>query len=197
MTKPNRKAEEAGHTLSTVIALNITNALEHLSRELSVCDGFPERGDTVAVATSGGDTSTERAMMARYELTEMRESLRDDLTAALDAIRKLGWTAQAAMRLRAPHNAVQPNTAKLCRDGITDKTRQGSIEWHDPTCMMPAAKLGLCQRHYDARRYWLTSHDITLEDEPDVVAGVVRSTIAVIVHDGVGGAAHVRPAVMQ
>lgn len=195
MNKPNRKAEEAGHTLSTVIATNITNALDHLARELSVCDGFGERGDTVAVATSAGDTSTERAMLARYELTEMRESLTDDLTAALDAIRKLGWTAQAAMRLRAPHNAVQPNTAKLCRDGITDKTRQGSIEWHDPTCMMPSAKLGLCQRHYDARRYWLTTNGVQLEDEQDIVVGVVHSTMQVIVHDGVGGAAHVRPAI--
>lgn len=186
MTKPNRKAEEAGHTLSTVIAVNITAALEHLQRELAISDGFPERGDTISVTASSESTSVERTMMARYELTEARETLRDALTEAVEAIRRLGWCAQAAMRLRAPHNAVQPNTAKLCRDGITDKTRQGSLEWHDPTCMMPAAKLGLCQRHYDARRYWLTTHDMDTDDMEQVPA------MQVMVHDGVGGAVHVR-----
>lgn len=189
MTKPNRQAEEAGHTLSTIIATNITNALEHLARELTTCDGFGERGDSVTVSASSESTTTERAAMARYDLLEMRETLRDDLTEVMEAIRRLNWTTQKAMRLRAPKNVTQPNQAKLCRDGITDATRQGAIEWHDPTCMMTGTKVGLCQKHYDARRYWLTTHGIP--DTGEHLPEVVRSTREVLVRDGYAGAVHV------
>ena len=190
MTKPNRTAEEAGYALQGPIAVSITNALDHLARELSAADGFAERGDSVNVMATSELTPTERAADARYELHAAVDSVKDALQDAVQAIRRLNWTTQAAMRIRAPRNAVQPNAAKLCRDGITDATRQGSLEWHDPTCMMPAAKLGLCQRHYDARRYWCQTHGIDHERE-EIVVGVVRSTLEVLVRDGYGGAVHV------
>ena len=190
--RPNRQAEDAGHLLQTLIAINITNALEHLNRELSTCDGFGERGDSVSVSSSTESTSTERATMARYELTAMREELRDHLTDTVESIRRLNWCTQQAMRLRAPKNVVQPNQAKLCRDGITDATRKGSVEWHDPTCMMPAAKLGLCQKHYDARRYWCNAHDI--DPEREELPSLVRSTMEVVVREGHAGAVHVMAA---
>ncbi len=79
---------------------------------------------------------------------------------------------------------------KLCRDGISDTTRKGSIEWHDPTCQLPAVKLGLCQSHYDARRYWLNTHGI--EDTGEHLPEVIRSTKEVSVREGYGGAVHVR-----
>lgn len=189
MTKPNRRAEEAGYTLQHIIAANISNALDHLTRELSVCDGFGERGESVSVSSSTESTTTERAMMARYQLTEMRESLRDSLNEAIEAINRLNWTTQQAMRLRSPRDVVQPKQDKLCRDGITDTTRQGSLEWHDPTCMMTATKLGLCQRHYDARRYWLNSHGIP--DTGEHLPEVIRSTREVLVRDGYAGVVHV------
>ena len=189
MTKPNRQAEEAGHTLSTIIATNITNALEHLARELTTCDGWPEHGDSVTVSASSESTTTERAAMARYEMREMRETLRGDLTEVMEAIRRLNWTTQKAMRLRAPKNVTQPNQAKLCRDGITDATRAGAVEWHDPVCMMTGTKLGLCQRHYDARRYWLTAHGIP--DTGEHLPEVIRSTREVLVRDGYAGVVHV------
>ena len=190
--KPNRQAVEAGEYLAGLVAANLTAALEHIHRELTTCDGFGERGDSVVVSASSESTSTERAMMARYELTEMRESLRDALSEAVEAVRRLGWTAQAAMRLRAPQGVVAPNTAKLCRDGITDATRRGAVEWHDPTCMMPGVKLGLCQRHYDARRYWCTTNGVDHEREEPL--SVVRSTVDVIVRDGQLGVRHVAAA---
>lgn len=192
MSKPNQRAEQAGHRLQQIIAPNITAALEHIIRELSVCDGWPERGDSVAVSSSLGASTTERAMQARYELTEARERLRDKLNETIDAIDSLGWEALSILRMRVPRDEKPPATEKLCRDGITDATRTGSLEWHDPTCMMPSVKLGLCQRHYDARRYWCQTHGVTF-DQPDPIA-IVTSTMAVVVHDGHGGVVHVRQA---
>ena len=197
--KPNRQAVEAGEYFAGLVAVNLTAALEHIHRELTTCDGFGERGDSVVVSASSESTSTERAMMARYELTEMRESLRDALSEAVEAVRRLGWTAQAAMRLRAPQGVVAPNTAKLCRDGITDRTRRWSIEdagGFDPTCMSAVARLGLCRRHYDRFRYWCRVTGIELPDEMDdpPAPGIVRSTVEVIVRDGQLGVRHVAAA---
>jgi hypothetical protein len=189
VTKPNRRAEEAGYTLQTIIAANISNALDHLTRELSVCDGFGERGESVSVSSSTESTTTERAMMARYQLTEMRESLRDALNEAIEAINRLNWTTQQAMRIRSPRDVVQPKQDKLCRDGITDATRQGSLEWHDPTCMKTADKLGLCSAHYMARRRWAENNAIELPEA--AMLAVVHSTLEVLVRDGYGGAVHV------
>lgn len=196
MTKPNRTAEEAGYALQGPIAASITKALDHLARELSAADGFAERGDSVNVMATSELTPTERAADARYELHAAVDSLKDALQDAVQAIRRLNWTTQAAMRIRAPRNAVQPNAAKLCRDGITDTTRQGSLEWHDPTCMKGADRLGLCTAHYFARRRWAEAHQVDLRD-PVIPTEQIHSTMEVVVRDGHGGAVHVMAAVLR
>jgi hypothetical protein len=174
VSKPNQRAEQAGYRLQAIIAPNITAALEHIGRELSVLDGWPERGDSVPVSASAELTSVERAANARFELTGAREDLRDKLDDAMAAIDSLQWHVQLILRMRVPRDVkgiAKPST--LCRDGITDATRAGSLEWHDPTCMMPAVKKGLCQIHYDARRYWCKTHgvDTSNEYEPGQVEG--------------------------
>ena len=194
--RPNRRAEDAGNLLAGIIATNLTAALEHLARELQCADGFGERGDNVAVHTSGVKRPTEAAMAARYELTEAREGLRDALDEAVEAIRRLGWAAQAAMRLRAPQDVVRPSTAKLCRDGITDRTRAWAMQSPDhATCMRTQERLGLCEAHYKQRRRWMESLGIIEPDAEEelVPVGVVRSTAEVVIRDGVDGVVHVRP----
>ena len=193
MTKPNRQAGQqavdAGTYFSKVVAVNIDNAIDHYLHEITACDGWPERGDTVAVHTSTISDPTSSAADARTTCNQKHDKLQDALRDACDAIRVVNWAALDLLSYRVPKNVTQPNQAKLCRDGITDATRQGSIEWHDPACMMTGTKLGLCQKHYDARRYWLNVHGIP--DTGEHLPEVVRSTREVLVRDGYAGAVHV------
>lgn len=198
----HRDANRLARQIDDVIAvLNLIRtiapqAARHCLDELGACDGFPERGESATVATSAGTSTTEAAMLQRDAGAHHLATVLDFAALVATPVRDYLHAAQKANGWRAPRDAKQPNTTKLCRDGIADRTRNGSIEWHDPTCMRTADRLGLCWAHYQARRRWLHAHGIDepdAEDEP-VPVGVIRSTIAVIVRDGVDGAAHVRAA---
>ena len=190
--KPNKTATDAAYRLEAIHAPNLTAALEHLLRELSLADGYGERGESVNVTSSAELTPTEAAANARYELGMMREELRDALTVAVDGIDKLGWVIQRAMRLRAPRGVQAANAAKLCRDGLTDASRPGAVEWHDPTCCAGAVSRGLCKPHYDAMRYWRATHGLEplAELDPVPLVGVIRSHREVAVFAGQSGVVH-------
>lgn len=149
MTAPNVDLWQAGTALQGYVAQNLTAALQHIARELSALDGFPERGDNVSVSATSELTSVERHADGRWQLTSAREDLRDHKAAVLLAIRELNEAINAAMRIRAPRDVTQPNkkTGLCCSNQLG---KHGVLEWGDPLCMMTAAKAGLCQAHYMA-----------------------------------------------
>ena len=153
MTRPNRDLEQAGHTLSTVLAPNLTAALAHIAQELSALDGFPERGEQAAVTASSESTSVERTMQARYDLSEAREALGDRKRDVLYALRDLNDCINFCLRLRVPRETKPASTKGLCCEG--QKGMDGAIEWGDALCFDQAMAKGLCSRHYQARRRWM------------------------------------------
>jgi len=145
MTKPNRDLDQAGYTLQHVIAPNMSEALEHLVRELNNLDGFNERGESLGVHTTSELTQTERAADARFDLRCRIEDLRDAKAKLLAALRELNDEINEAMRMRVPRNVKAPGKPS----GLCDQTgKEGAIEWGDPLCPMPAVKGGMCQPHY-------------------------------------------------
>ncbi len=211
MTRPNRDLDQAGHTLrhkpdrklhttgqalADYTAYDVTKAQEHLHKQLTICDGHLERGDQVAVSSSGTTSSTEAAMLARTRITDARDKIDTSITEVFDAINRLAWALRAAMRINAPQDVVQPSKAKLCMDGLTDATRPGSMEWHDPTCRAAPTTRGLCTKHYNAMYYWRRTHGMDPVPESDLpqVPGLIRSSAEVLVRDGELGAAHAYPA---
>lgn len=187
--RPVRKLEDAGHLLMTLVAQSAADARAHLQAQLSLCDGWPARGEQVSVSTSGVSNPTMAQATQRAEIERRIEALDQRERDVPDMVRAFLWANQTDLRFNVPRDVVQPKQDKLCRDGITDTTRKGSLDWHDPTCMATGVKLGLCQRHYDARRYWLTMNGI--EDDGEHLPEVIRSTREVLVRDGWSGVVHV------
>ena len=150
MTKPNRDLWQAGAALQDYIATNVTSALEHIHRELTILDGYPAGNDEPNVTATSELTSVERTVDARWALTNAREDLRDHKAQVLAAIRELNEFVNMVQRMRVPRVSVKPEDKKrdLCCSGGTGK--HAALEWHDPTCMMPAVKAGLCTAHYHA-----------------------------------------------
>ncbi len=170
MTRPNRDLDQAGHTLQSVIALNLTNALEHIARELSILDGFPERGEQANVQATSELTSVERHADARYALTEARETLRDHKAQVLQSIRELNEYINVVMRMRQPRNVTQPKAKEgLCCSNQAGKA--GAIEeWGDALCldMGMSNRGGLCYKHWMAwyRYRKATGVDTSKDFEP-------------------------------
>ena len=150
MTKPNRDLEQAGWTLTNVVAISLTSALEHIQRELSVLDGFSSGGPEVVVSASADLTGPERHADARWQMTNAREDLRDAKAAVLVSIRDLSELCQAVLAMRVPKVVVKPEDRKkdLCCSHQSGK--HAVVEWGDALCMMPGVKAGLCQAHYMA-----------------------------------------------
>ena len=151
MARPNRDLDQAGHTLQHVVALNLTLALEHIARELSTLDGFPERGEQANVKASSELTSVERHADARFTLTDAREQLRDHKAQVLQSIRELNEYINVVMRMRQPRNVTKPKSNDgLCCAGQHGK--EGAVEWGDPMCFRMADKVGMCSLHYQRWR---------------------------------------------
>lgn len=143
--------DQAGATLQSHSNQLYINALHHLRLELTTCDGFPERGDTVNVRASAELTSVEAHADARIALEAAQDQLRAAKADVLAALVAMNTAANSALRMRAPRNPVQPQQMKgFCRDA--QQTKYQSIEWGDPNCFDLGIKQGLCQRHYDKYR---------------------------------------------
>lgn len=147
MTKANRDLDQAGYTLQHVIAINLTDALEHLAREIRNLDGFPERSESLGVHATSELTSVERAADARFDLQCMVEDLRDSKASVITTIRELNELCNDAMRMRVPKGVKAPagkSQVALCNQ----QGKEGNLEWGDPLCVRSADKGGMCQAHY-------------------------------------------------
>jgi len=160
VTQPNRDLWQAGAQLQDYIATNLTNALAHIIQELSILDGFPERGDTVQVTASSELTSVERAADARWALTNAREDLRDAKARLLTDIIALNRMCNQVIAMRAPKVVTKPEDKlkDCCANG--QKGLDGAIEWGDPLCLLPAVKKGMCQGHYFKFWRWSKEHGV-------------------------------------
>lgn len=135
-------------------------ALDHLKRQIDMCDGWPAGTDDPKVTTSI-TSSVETAAARRYAATSHREDIRDAVRALHDEMRNLDGLVRNSYRLDYDRGAVAadpPSAVPLCKDAQVGK--DGAAEWGDPICNMPHVKKGLCQQHYDAWRYWRRKHGI-------------------------------------
>lgn len=165
MTQPNRDLWQAGAALQDYIATNLTNALAHIIQELSILDGFPERGDTVQVTASSELTSVERTADARWQLTNAREDIRDAKARVLKEITELNHLCNLVIAMRAPKVVVKPEDKLKGCCCAGQKGLDGVIEWGDPLCVMPAVKKGMCQSHYFRYYRWSLAHGVDRTDK--------------------------------
>lgn len=99
MTAPNQRVDSVAHVL-TLLAVDITRALEHVQNELRSVDWHP--ADTMSGGSGKGPPAspTERVALARSELTGRREDIRDWITGLEDYTRSGRFLVDAALRLR-------------------------------------------------------------------------------------------------
>ncbi len=117
MTAPNHRVDTVAHVL-TILAVDITKAVEHIHRELAAVDWHP--ADTMGGGSSGRGqpaSPVERVALARSELTGRREDIRDWITGLEDYTRSGRFLVDAALRLRMPGNELfdASEYGKRCR----------------------------------------------------------------------------------
>jgi len=134
----------------------LNNALEYVREQITYCDGFASQPEDVRVSTSRSTSPTERAAAMRYALTCHREDVRDVVTELHKIMTRLDVKVRKSYSLNGPAEPTTAITVALCRDGLAGK--DGSLEWGDPTCMMPAVKGGCCQAHYKRWYRWRIAH---------------------------------------
>lgn len=146
MTQPNRRAADAGHTLQHVIARQVSEALDHIRRELTLLDGYSTGSPEVAVTATAELTAVEGVADARITLTRTEQQIRTDLNAIVEGVHDLHRLCVQAVSMRQPRNVRKPDDSQLCAHG--QRGKEGAIEWGDPLCVLPAVKGGMCQAHY-------------------------------------------------
>lgn len=146
MSRPNRRAEDAGHTLQHVVARTVSDALDHIRRELSLLDGYGTGSPEVAVTATAELTPVEAVADARLTLTSTEEQIRNDLAELVTGVHDLHQLCIQAIAMRQPRNVRKPDEAQLCSHG--QRGKEGAIEWGDPLCPLPGVKGGMCQAHY-------------------------------------------------
>lgn len=146
MTRPNRRATDAGHTLQHVIARQVADALDHLRRELSLLDGYGTGSPEVAVQATAELTPVEAVADARLTITRTETQIRSDLNEIIEGIHDLHRLCNQALAMRQPRNVRKPDEAELCAHG--QRGKEGALEWGDPLCPLPGVKGGMCQAHY-------------------------------------------------
>jgi|GEM_PF-2251512 len=170
MSKPNRDLEMAGWSLQNIVAVNVTAALEHITRELHALDGHVGGGDPgMRVQSTSELTSVEAVADERWRMRSAVEELRDAKADVLSSIRALNELCNALKRLRAPkvpQRGTEAPQGLLCSAGQVGK--EGADVWGDPDCPMPAVKSGMCQAH--SKRWYRHRQalgiDVSMDHEP-------------------------------
>jgi hypothetical protein len=140
-------------------AYTVTDALDHLHRELQLTDGYMGQGDSRV--TSRGTSPPEAAAMRRQALAGELAGLHEAIDALDLSQRRLSHAAHNALRTSAPEE-VQ---VRRCRDNQFG--RDGALEWGDPTCEEIPIKAGLHEACYQRERRWRKAHGLgPRETEP-------------------------------
>lgn len=138
MSAPNVRVDTNAHVL-TLLAVDITRALEHIHRELAMMDWHP--ADTMG---SGGSSKgapaspTERVALARSELTGRREDIRDWITGLEDYTRSGRLLVDRALRMRGPHTELFDATqyGKRCRHADCEQWASSHRLPHQPSVVI-------------------------------------------------------------
>lgn len=146
MSRPNRRLLDAGHTLQQVVAHTVSDALDHIRRELTLLDGYSTGSPEVAVQSTAELTPVEAVADARLTLTTTEQQIRNDLNELVIGVHDLHRLCIQAIAMRQPRNVRKPDEAQLCAHG--QRGKEGALEWGDPLCVLPAVKGGMCQAHY-------------------------------------------------
>jgi hypothetical protein len=102
-TKPNERTDIQARIIEG-LAIDITRALEHVQRELAGIDWHPADTMPQGGSSNGGHASpTERAALARSELTGRREDIRDWITALEGFTRSGRFLVDETLKIRTPH----------------------------------------------------------------------------------------------
>ena len=146
-TRTDVRIEAAGLLLGN-LAERLPAAVAVLRRELDVVDGYPAStlGDGMSVGTSEL-TSVERAADVRWMMSGNLDDLRQTADTIIELVNTLATLTNRALGTRAPAADVA-----RCRDN--QRTRDGVLEWGDPTCEELPAKAGCCIACYHRERRW-------------------------------------------
>lgn len=124
--------------------------LEHTAHELSLCDGFPARGEQVGGRTTAELTGPERHAEIRLHLESARDYITGTLEAAPANLRDALEAMDHALGLRAPAPPEAYCSTGSGREGAdlpwTPHSRDPRNGWADPTCreLAAAGRAGLC-----------------------------------------------------
>lgn len=162
--------------LLQAIALDVERARRHLDAERQHLDGMPttasgaateSRGErTIAVRLLDDDgeplrdetgqpiidrvpaTPVETAALNRERIEEIRADLEAHVRGVVTIVNEIARTTQRilATRIEVPR--------------CTSKTRDGAIEWGDPTCLNVPSRGPLCDRCAKAEYRWRTARGL-------------------------------------
>ena len=144
----------------------ITLARDATAERINRLDGWTSGGSSDPhVTASRPASSTERHGEQRARLAADYQQLHEDLGQIDELVRSVIGMCQ---RMVTGKDITQPELpdVPLCMEGQTGK--DGSIEWGDTTCAMPAVKSGMCQAHYLAwyRHRRSRGIDVSRDHEP-------------------------------
>lgn len=156
-TRPNPRVQGTGYWLADVLALRVTEALDHLHREHVICDGFPAKGETAGRGNSDS-TTTEAAAIARQYITRQAEDLKDAIDGLVISANHLAAMITEATKTRAP------DIVKIARCRDNQIGREGAIVWGNPTCLEIPVKAGYCSACYQRERRWRATQGLEARD---------------------------------
>lgn len=137
------------------------DAITHLHHQAAQVDGYPAGTDSPKVTSSSELTPTEAAAEARLTYTRQADDLRAGYHLLVITIHDMTNDCHKALRGGTPVEAP-----RLCdpsgHEGCLIPLAEGG--WADYTCRELASRLGLCDRHYMARRRWRAQHGLSLKE---------------------------------
>lgn len=140
------------------LAPAVREAKDHLSRELSICDGWPSRGESAGRGTS--DRTTTEAAVLRSGRIQAEVDRIDRIVAALEA----GAEALAKLVVGGMGERVQA-AADVVRCREAQRGRDAHLWSNDMECMDLPSKSGLCGKHYAAYYRYRRAHNIKTDHE--------------------------------
>lgn len=179
-TRKDTRLEQAGWTLSELVAKGYPEGRDHLERNLAVTDGYSTGTPEVMVSGSAELTTVEAAAQARMQIHLMigeGELLHQRVR---EVVRDLSRWCTDAVKFNQPRSTQPADKTDLCCSNQHGRHR--AEEWGDALCLDRAYADGLCASHYKKWRLACIKDGVWKHrDEP--AQGITSATTSTI--DGV------------
>lgn len=181
--QPNARLLQAAHQLEQ-LARQVTEAVDHVNRELAIADSYPTQvvGASLptgtgfapvcrceALGTDGCDvctpvklSPTERAAERRIRFESDRVQVDDDIRCIEETIASLSKTCRSLIGTRLVHGVQRCDGRPYEGSDVlwTPHSRDPENGWYDPTCADAADESSLCAACRIRERRWRDKHGL-------------------------------------